>query len=310
MTENKLETELSPSEKKYRDVLSYLSSLVFDSTPPYIPDSVAEISEVQKLAETLKEIRSSLTMAKNGDFSFLVKSKGYMAGSLKALQSNLNHIAFLARQVADGDFSQRMEFIGEFSSAFNSMTEQLDSLYKELNIQRDKYAHRALHDPLTGLKNRAYFDEQIINEIARAKRGSSLLAVVVVDVDKFKIVNDTMGHQAGDELLVEIANRLLRSTREIDTVARIGGDEFGMLWPNYAGNKQHFIKIRDRVISNINAYFELDGSEYKISVSMGISVYPHDGEDPQSLYKAADRAMYRAKRICKTACVFLSLDKF
>jgi diguanylate cyclase (GGDEF)-like protein len=312
MNENKSETDL----KKFNDVLSYLTSLVFDPTIPKMPDSVADIQRAKRLADTLIEIREALIKSKKGDFSYLVTSKGFMAGALKALQSNLNHIAWLARQVADGDLEQRMDFMGEFSSAFNSMTEQLAFVQNRLKEDKNrlkednvKFIHRAFHDQLTGLKNRAYFDEQIINEIARAKRSNSLLAVVMVDVDKFKNVNDTMGHQAGDTLLIEIASRLLKGTRKIDTLARIGGDEFGMLWPNYASNKQHFIKIKDRLISQINSYFELEGSEYKISVSIGISIFPYDGDDPQTLLRVADSSMYQAKGINETSCVFASIDK-
>jgi diguanylate cyclase (GGDEF)-like protein len=323
MIDNGSETELNISEKKLEDVLLHFLSLMFDSVKKELPDSIADIPDVQRLSAVVTEIRSALNMAKNGDFSFTINSKGFVSGCLKALQSHLNHIAWLARQVADGDFDHRMHFMGEFSSAFNSMTEQLANVYKRLNEQnkelnelnkilseqKDHFSYRALHDPLTGLKNRAYYDEQIINEIARAKRSNTLLAVVIVDMDKFKSVNDTMGHQAGDALLIEVSNRLLKGTREIDTVARLGGDEFGMLWPSYTSNKQHFSKIKDRVISHINSHFELGGSDYEISVSMGISIYPFDGEDPQTLMKVADGAMYQAKQIFRTSCVFASLDR-
>jgi len=309
MTLNESETEINTTEKRLNDVVSYFSSLVFDPKAPEIPESIAGIPGTQQLASTLIEVREALAMSRKGDFSYSVNSKGFMAGALKHLQSNLNHIAWLARQVADGDLEQRMDFMGEFSSAFNSMTERLAAALRILNEQKDQYTYRAFHDQLTGLKNRAYFDEQIINEIARAKRSNSSLAVVIVDVDKFKHVNDTMGHQAGDMLLIEIANRLIKGTREIDTIARLGGDEFGMLWPNYTSNKQHFSIIMDRVVAHTNAYFELEGSEYKISLSMGISLYPFDGDDPQTLLKIADNSMYRAKGIKETSFVFASMDK-
>lgn len=365
MIENKSETELNISEKRLSDALTYFISLVSDAGISEMPETIEDISEVKKLSSVLTEIRNAIFMAKNGDFSFLIKHKGYVTGSLKALQSNLKNIAWVTQQVADGDFTQRMHFMGEFSLAFNSMTELLEKSNSELQEQKEKlreqneilneqkeklreqneklneqneklnekneklneqsiilneqnerlneqkehFSYRALHDPLTGLKNRAYFDEQMINEIARAKRMNSMLAIVMVDMDKFKNVNDTMGHQAGDALLIEVSSRLLRGTREIDTVARLGGDEFGMIWPSYTSNLQHFLKIKDRVISLINAYYEIGGSEYKMSISMGISIYPFDGEDAHTLINAADNAMYKAKKIDETACVFVSLDK-
>ena len=310
MPENKPEAELDIFEKKFNDLLTYFSSLVFERKCGQLPNSISEESEVHRLVSSTNEIRDVLFMAKNGDFSYSIKSKGFIAGTLKALQSNLRSIAYIAQRVERGDFSQKMDdYMGEFSIAFNSMIDQLASFYNDLNEEKNHYSYRAFHDPLTGLKNRAFFDESFINEIARAKRNSSLLAVVVVDMDEFKKVNDTLGHQAGDALLIEVANRLLRGTREIDTVARIGGDEFGMLWPSYPSPKQHFIKIKNRVLSHINAYFELAGSEYTISISMGISVYPYDGDNPQTLFRIADNAMYEAKKTTYTSCVFASLDK-
>ena len=312
MSGNKSEIKIEHdiSEKKFNDALSYFSSLVFDVKLPDAPESISDIPEVQELALALNEIRDVLLIAKNGDFSYSIKSKGFIFSSLKALQSNLNHLAWIARQVAGGDLEQRVDFMGEFSSAFNSMTKQLASVLKELNEQKEHFSYRALHDPLTGLKNRAYFDEQVIHEIAGAKRRNSLLAVIVIDMDNFKQVNDTFGHHAGDILLIEFAKRLLKSAREVDTVARLGGDEFGMLLPcENTNSKQHLIKIRDRIISSIDAYFELKGSEYKISASIGASIYPYDGSDPQTMINVADSAMYQAKKIDGVACVFASIDR-
>ena len=371
MTENRSETELNINDR-LSDAMSYFVSLVFDSEHTEMPDSITDISEAERLSNVLTEIRNALYMAKKGDFSFIIKNKGFISGSLKALQSNLKDIAWVTQQVANGDFTQKMHFMGEFSSAFNSMTELLAQSNNELNEQKEKlreqnlklneqkeqlreqnlklneqkeqlreqnlilneqkeqlreqnlklneeskilneqkehFSYRALHDPLTGLKNRAYFDELLLNEIARAKRSSSLLAIVIVDLDKFKQVNDTMGHQAGDALLIEVASRLLKGTREIDTVARLGGDEFGMIWPSYTSNLQHFIRIKDRLISHINAHLVIGGAEYKLSVSMGISIYPYDGEEPLTLLKVADNAMYEAKKMDETACIFASWDK-
>ncbi|MCL2768056.1 MAG: GGDEF domain-containing protein [Synergistaceae bacterium] len=308
MTVNKPKEELI-FEKKLKDTLSYFRSLLFDSAPSVLPDSISNIPEVQTVAEVINDIRNALFLAKNGDFSYTAKGKGFIIGTLKALQANLNHIAWIARQVADGDLEQRMSYMGEFSSAFNSMTEQLANVLHELHEQRDHYSHLALHDPLTGLKNRAYFNEQIANEIARAKRKDSLLAVLVIDLDKFKQVNDTMGHHAGDILLIEFANRLSNSTREMDTVARVGGDEFGLLLPCDTNSRQNLIKMSERILSHICAYFELDGSEYKTSASIGVSIYPLDGNNPQTLIETADRAMYQAKKIDGASCIFMSLDK-
>lgn len=160
-------------------------------------------------------------------------------------------------------------------------------------------AHQAMHDPLTGLANRALFLDHLRSELARGERRSEALAVLFLDLDRFKVVNDSLGHSIGDVLLVEVARRLADLLRGGDTVARLGGDEFVMLLPDVSGPDEAVI-IAKRVLAAIRRPIEVDADELFTTASMGIAVWeasrPADGAaTAEALVRDADTAMYRAK---------------
>ncbi|HEY5604259.1 MAG TPA: diguanylate cyclase [Gammaproteobacteria bacterium] len=155
--------------------------------------------------------------------------------------------------------------------------------------------HRAHHDALTDLPNRVLFNDRFDVALARARRGGEHLALLYLDLDHFKDVNDTFGHEAGDQLLREVAHRLTQSVRESDTVGRIGGDEFTVLLTDIQGPEYTSIII-DRITSAITAPFELDGQTLTISASIGAAVYPQQGEDKEQLFRQADANMYAVKQ--------------
>jgi diguanylate cyclase (GGDEF)-like protein/PAS domain S-box-containing protein len=158
--------------------------------------------------------------------------------------------------------------------------------------QRNEYL--AYHDALTGLPNRGLFSELLRQSIAEACRYQRQLAVAFLDLDRFKQINDTLGHGAGDELLREVANRLKGCVRESDTVARLGGDEFVVLIPELEDEK-HVATVAQKILSAVSMPFSLIRQEFRVTASVGISVYPQDGSDEESLTKHADIAMYHAK---------------
>ena len=154
--------------------------------------------------------------------------------------------------------------------------------------------HNAFHDALTGLANRTYFDLQLkaaLNDIHNSK---SLLAVMFFDLDRFKIINDTLGHPAGDLLLKSVVKRFLSCIREQDVVARWGGDEFTLLLPKISC-RQDATAIAQRILDALQPTFNIDGHELRITSSIGIAVYPDDGKDSETLLKNADVALYQAK---------------
>ena len=155
--------------------------------------------------------------------------------------------------------------------------------------------HAAFHDALTGLPNRTLFADRLSMAIERAKRTSSFLfAVIFVDLDRFKIVNDSLGHDMGDKLLVELSQRLLKETRAVDTVSRLGGDEFAILLDGIS-NINDATEIAERIQTLLQLPFDLDGHEFFTSASMGIAYSTQDYERPEDILRDADTAMYRAK---------------
>jgi two-component system cell cycle response regulator len=156
----------------------------------------------------------------------------------------------------------------------------------------------ALQDPLTGLANRRLLPERVWMAIAHARRNKSEMAVVYLDLDGFKEVNDTFGHAAGDLLLKMVAARLLAAVREEDTVARLGGDEFMIaLWQ--VTGLEDTAKVAAKVIEAVAQPYEIEGHTVTITISAGASIYPVHGEDADALMKSADHALYEAKHAGK-----------
>lgn len=158
----------------------------------------------------------------------------------------------------------------------------------------EQIRHLATHDTLTGLINSFMFRELLQENIKYAQRYGKQFALFFMDLDGFKIVNDTLGHEAGDRVLVECAVRLRRALRASDCIARLGGDEFVMLLRD-VGESEEVGSLANKILSTIREPIDLGGSEYIITGSMGISIYPQDGEDVHTLMKTADLAMYSAK---------------
>jgi len=159
---------------------------------------------------------------------------------------------------------------------------------------QDELTHLSLHDALTGLPNRAFFLENLDKAVARARRSRSRLAVLLLDLDRFKQANDRLGHQAGDQLLVEVARRLSTGLRAGDFVGRLGGDEFVVLFEDF-GHDEHAASLASKIVDVLSPTLRLGGQDVSVTASIGISTFPECGDDSASLLKTADVAMYRAK---------------
>jgi len=163
----------------------------------------------------------------------------------------------------------------------------------------------AYHDSLTTLPNRSSFSLILNHGIVRARRDGSKLAVLFIDLDRFKNINDTLGHDAGDTMLREIGSRLRHCVRLSDTVARLGGDEFVVLLEDMS-EPGHVAKVARKILSDLASSLDILGQEFRVTASIGVSIFPQDGEDERTLMKNADIAMYHAKKEGKNNCQFHS----
>ena len=164
----------------------------------------------------------------------------------------------------------------------------------ERKRMEDEIRHMAQHDALTGLPNRRFFVDIMKLELAQARRHKSKCGILFIDLDRFKEVNDTLGHEAGDQLLMQVARRLRETIRESDTVARIGGDEFNMILADLA-HSEDASEIAVKIVKSLQGPFIVNGHELHITTSIGISIYPDDAEEIDNLLRFADIAMYHAK---------------
>lgn len=158
-----------------------------------------------------------------------------------------------------------------------------------------KLYHSANYDKLTNLPNRGMFINRLEQAVKESKRYQRKFALFFIDLDGFKSVNDTLGHNAGDKLLIQVSERLIKSARESDTIARLGGDEFTIIFPTIISS-EHAKTGALKIIKTLSSPFDIDGEEVQIGASIGVSIYPDNGKDMETLIKKADDAMYLAKK--------------
>ncbi len=172
-----------------------------------------------------------------------------------------------------------------------------------LREQQSRLNFMAFHDSLTALPNRSLFYDRIYHGLARARRSNCKVALMLLDIDRFKIINDSLGHDAGDILLKAIAMRLNEAVRDMDTVARLGGDEFVIVLEGIQDMNDVF-QVSNKLLSTLASPIDVNNHSISTTVSIGVSVFPDDGKDTDELLKNADIAMYKAKEAGKNNCQF------
>jgi diguanylate cyclase (GGDEF)-like protein len=175
-----------------------------------------------------------------------------------------------------------------------NLIDAFDEMRLQVHERQDQLEHQALHDALTGLANRTLLFDRLQYSIRTSRRENKTLALLMLDLDRFKEVNDTLGHQIGDSLLVDVGQRLKDTLREADTVARLGGDEFAILLANTEEKKAQF--IADKIHTALEEMFIIDDLKLYVKASVGIVLYPDHGKTANALLQKADVAMYVAKR--------------
>ena len=205
------------------------------------------------------------------------------------LQRHRNSVSAYEQQLCDGRWirvSKRRTKSGRIVSILTDISERKES---EATIER-----LAMEDALTGLPNRTQFHSRLTDAIDQSERTGRLVGVMLLDLDYFKKVNDTLGHPAGDELLRQVSGRIKDCLRSTDTVARLGGDEFAVIVTN-AQEPVAITSIAERIVESLARSFDLDGQEVHTGTSVGITIYPHDRGQSDQLLRNADMALYRAK---------------
>ena len=197
----------------------------------------------------------------------------------------------------------RRDELGQLGAHLNDVHAQIDGLFGRLEAQKAELEKVALHDPLTGLPNRALFRELTRSAVASAQREGGRLALLFIDLDRFKAVNDTWGHAAGDALLVAVAQRLRSAVRAADVVCRHSGDEFTILLRD-ASDWSEVAATADRLLKELERLVPLSTGNVGVSASIGVALYPDDADDHETLVRHADTAMYAAKHLGRARCSF------
>ena len=208
---------------------------------------------------------------------------------LSGLQDNGGDQLVTVELSSLGMYRPATQGMGEFLGSYGIARDVTERKKAEATI-----AFQAYHDLLTGLPNRALFKDRLGQAIVQAKRHGQIIAALFLDMDRFKVVNDTLGHMVGDSLLQAVAQRLRGSVREGDTLARIGGDEFMLLLPHIR-SRDSAAFIARKVLAELKQPFNVEGHELFVGMSIGIAIYPDDGDNIETLIKHADIAMYNAK---------------
>ncbi len=202
----------------------------------------------------------------------------------------------------------RSDELGLLARSFQNMQLEILTQIKDLQDSRNALEHLAQHDPMTGLPNRRCFFGCLERAIANARRSGKPLAVLFVDLDHFKQINDRFGHATGDQVLQAVARQLSSITREVDTVARLGGDEFVVLLEHFEQAKD-VLPIVQKLHERFQSNLFINGHALHIHASIGVSLYPRDGVSAEQLLQYADSAMYSAKNSGRNTYTFQDRDE-
>lgn len=260
------------------------------------PIPVADLPNFQQMVEQpytlfndLSQPDFSQSEGQNAEMQKVLASNGFrsfLGCPIKTRSGKMGMLAGIYHDVAHVWSANEVELLRGVANQVEIAIDQAE-LYEQTH-------HQALHDRLTGLPNRMLLDDRLVRAIAEAQRHQRRLAVMFMDVDRFKVINDTLGHACGDLLLQEIAQRVLTCVRDVDTVARWGGDEFVILLPQIQ-RPTDGVMVAQRVLTALKPIFEIEDHFLHISSSIGIATYPEDGKDAETLLKNADAALYQAK---------------
>lgn len=270
--------------------IEVISDMLYNPDPPReIPADLLKDAAFQDLYMRLMDIREAAAVLSRGELSKDIGGKGFVVGHLKALQANLRHLTWQTKRISEGDLTQRVDFMGDFAEAFNTMVESLV-------VARAELEKLASIDSLTQCLNRRQFFKIGYDEVRRAQRYKHTLSMLALDLDYFKKINDTFGHSVGDQVLKMTAAIFRKALRSTDIIGRIGGEEFAIILPET--HVPGALVIAERILSDCrNARVMLDDSRVvTFTLSIGVAWSQEGNLDFERLLQRADKALYAAKR--------------
>lgn len=265
------------------------------------------LNKNEKIKETVKKAASELTLVNE-----VLKQEKVPVQVIKQALTQNEDVEHKVAKAADDlklvnvklakEMAERIVIESELATTKTDLAEVRDDLSKA-QVKEEEAHQIALHDALTGLPNRVSFGQGLDQGLIQAKRHGCGLAVLFIDIDKFKSINDSYGHDLGDQVLLMVANRLQSSVRDEDMVSRWGGDEFVCLLLEVK-QEADVTRLAEKMINRIAEACEFNGTALSIRASIGIAIYPADGETADILFKNADTAMYKAKGTEKRVVLF------
>ncbi|PSF38362.1 diguanylate cyclase [Aphanothece hegewaldii CCALA 016] len=272
------------SEQENTNQLENKDLIRLASFPELSPNAIIEINYNGKITYT-----NSVANMLFNDLQKELLDHPILKGLIEEFKNTEGNLLLREVQVGEKIFEQYVHYLSDYELIRSYI---FDITERKQTEQKLKY--QAFHDLLTGLPNRAWFSKQLLISLEQAKRNKNVIAVIFIDLDGFKNINDSLGHSFGDQVLQHFAKRLVNCLRGGDTVARWGGDEFTILLPQMRA-EEDTIKLAQRILDSLKQPFIIKEHQFYLKTSIGIAVYPKDGEDAETLLKNADAALYRAK---------------
>ena len=305
VTERKLSTQaLQQAERSFRSIFENATEGIFQTSLDgrylnvnpalariYGYDTPAEL--IASVGDIQHQIYKDKT--RRPEFMRLMREAGAVTSFISEIRRKDGHRIWISENArAVRDETGALQF---FEGTVEDVTQS--------KLDQEKLEHLANHDPVTNLPNRLLMNDRLRQMMLNAQRSNSIVAVALVDLDHFKLINDTFGHNRGDQLLQTMSHRMLACVRDTDTVVRLGGDEFVLLLSG-AGRGEGMSQVVQRVLHAIARPSQIEGRELTVSCSVGVSVFPRDGRDVQTLLRNADTAMYKAKEYGRNNFQFYS----
>jgi len=305
VTERKVATQaLQQAERSFRSIFENATEGIFQTSPDgrylNVNPALARIygfATPDELISSIGDIQHQIYAdpARRTEFMRLMRDAGAVTNFISEIRRKGGDRIWISENArAVLDESGNLLF---FEGTVEDVTQS--------KLNQEKLEHLANHDPVTNLPNRLLMNDRLRQMMLNAQRSKSIVAVALVDLDHFKLINDTFGHNRGDQLLQTMSHRMLACVRETDTVVRLGGDEFVLLLSG-AERGEAVSQVVQRVLHAIARPSRIEGRELSVSCSVGVSVFPRDGRDVQTLLRNADTAMYKAKEYGRNNFQFYS----